>query len=367
MRIDKIRLYKYKIEMNPELKLKNDFILKVREGFIIRLIADNMAEGLGEISPLSGFSLETMDDVFAQITISTSHMVGMELPNGILRLDGQLQKMLAKFALYPSVQFGIEMAIFNLFANHKNVALQNLVNHNPRDKVSITGLLMGERGEIINQTEELINNGYRDIKLKVGGNIAEDVKTVRLVNSIIDGKALLHLDANQKWDFSQAVEFGREIGCAAATYIEEPFYGDLKQVTSFFSETLIPVAVDESFISNKTQDIKSIEGIELVVLKPTLIGGIEKTAQMITELMHYGLKCVISSLFESPLGIFALANMATIPNGVNYAGVGTIKWFKDDLLNNDFMDLPKIGLMRTPVSINDLNPLLIEEIILNEQ
>ncbi|EGU51082.1 O-succinylbenzoate synthase, partial [Vibrio tubiashii ATCC 19109] len=59
------KLYRYELPMDSGVILREQK-LKQREGFVVELTLDGEL-GRGEIAPLPGFSMETMDDVYSQL------------------------------------------------------------------------------------------------------------------------------------------------------------------------------------------------------------------------------------------------------------------------------------------------------------
>ena len=88
---------------------------------------------------------------------------------------------------------------------------------------------------------------------------------------------------------------------------------------------------------------KTISGIETIVLKPTILGGIEKIRHMIKEAKKAAIKTVISSSFETSIGIKTLSNIAATIGHGSPAGLDTIKLFKHDVVNRPL--LPKKGAL----------------------
>jgi len=324
-------VYRYSLKLNQALSL-NGRNFEQRNGFIIHLKSDRGADGFGDIAPLPGVSKETLDESKTQIQALRASLCGQPISERFAALNGQLDTWLNGSSLYPSVRFGLESAILNLIANTKNIPLYKLIAKTNPAKIKITGLLSGSEDQIAAQAQGLIAAGFTELKLKVGKDLEQAIAKVRKVNDIIYGKALLHVDANRAWTFDRALEFGKEIGCDAVNYIEEPFK-DIEKIPEFFDETLIPVALDESVAQMAFDDIKSIPGVDILVLKPTLLGGIEKTFQIIRRSEDLALDTVISSAFESSVGIVTLANLAgTVSHHSVAAGLDTFKWFADDTM-----------------------------------
>jgi L-fuconate dehydratase len=75
-------------------------------------------------------------------------------------------------------------------------------------------------------TRRAYAEGWRAVKMKVGGRIDDDVRRAGLVRAEIGPDALLMMDANQVWDVAEAIaNLGRLAG-ADPYWIEEPTHAD---------------------------------------------------------------------------------------------------------------------------------------------
>ena len=356
-------IYQYAIPLSQPLSIKGHS-LKQREGLIIHIATDSNDEGIGEIAPLAGFSHESLTDVTNQVLDLKSKLLNQAIPENCEKLNGTFSQWLDRFDLKPSVQFGIEAAILNLIANSQEIPLCKLLFSEPQQQIGINGLLQGSQEEVVHHASNLINQGYKAFKLKVGGKecIENDIAKVRALSQAIDGRALLHLDANKSWNLNEAVKFGKGITCALVDYIEEPLK-DITCISQFFEETLIPAALDESLSEQDIDRVKSIEGVDIFVLKPTILGGIEKTWQIKEQAKLTAIETIISSTFESSIGIHTLANLAASSPRKTTAGLDTLKWFKNDLLKeklpiqNGRMAINQRGLHKNDINFDYLTRL----------
>ncbi|WP_235425506.1 L-fuconate dehydratase [Croceibacterium mercuriale] len=76
--------------------------------------------------------------------------------------------------------------------------------------------------KLVRLTEEALADGYRHIKLKVGRDLAEDVRRVALVREVIGPDVTLMIDANQNWEVSEAIDWVNQLAFARPWFIEEP-------------------------------------------------------------------------------------------------------------------------------------------------
>ncbi len=365
MKIVSFRFYKYSLPLSRPIEVHGLKLTK-REGLIIHLKSDRDAEGFGEVAPLDGWSEESLNEAQEQVRELKSVLTGRDVLPGVEKLDGKMNSWFEELNLRRSVQFGIEMAVVNLIAATKNTSLFQSVAYEHRDHRDYTrvhALLDGSVEEVASQAKKYKDDGFMDMKLKVRGSVDESVEKVRAVNEVLRGEVLLHLDANQAWELEDAVRFGREIECSTVAYIEEPLK-HIYQIPEFYQETMIPVALDESLLKLSVEEYKSMDGVDVLVLKPTALGGIEKTWQLMQQARSLGLAIVISSSFESGLGILTLANLASCTVRDQAAGLDTLKWFQQDILKeNVLIRHGKVNIRQRPPRSEDINFELLKEIV----
>jgi len=343
--------------------------LSKRDGFLIRLNSSDGAVGFGEISPLPGFSQESLVEVKLQLKSLRLKIFNETIPQNCEKLEGVLGFWLSKYRLFPSVQFGFETAVLNLLADQKKVTLQRFLSPSKkinRKSIPLVGLLEGSLENIAAEAKRMRKQGFRSFKLKVGAkNIAQDIEKVRRVQGVLKGQGTLRLDANQFWEFLDALCFAKAIEKDSIEYIEEPFKNistQLSRITEFFKASGIPVALDESLAGMNPEDFKSYHGLRAVILKPTILGGIEKTFHWIQKARAKGIDIVISSTFESGMGLLTLARLAAA-FACHPSGLDTYKWFSKDVLTAVLaMDQGNLILPSMPLNEHQLNFSLLKKI-----
>ncbi|MCU1556271.1 MAG: L-fuconate dehydratase [Microbacteriaceae bacterium] len=70
--------------------------------------------------------------------------------------------------------------------------------------------------------QEAVDQGYTDVKLKVGANIDDDVRRLAIAREVIGEDANLMIDANQVWDVGQAIDWLQKLAPFRPRWIEEP-------------------------------------------------------------------------------------------------------------------------------------------------
>ncbi|TCC01547.1 L-fuconate dehydratase [Kribbella soli] len=70
--------------------------------------------------------------------------------------------------------------------------------------------------------EEAVASGYKHVKLKVGANLADDIRRCGIAREVLGPDGHLMIDANQVWDVPEAIEWVKALAQFDPLWIEEP-------------------------------------------------------------------------------------------------------------------------------------------------
>lgn len=160
-----------------------------------------------------------------------------------------------------SVALGVlDMASWDLAAKLADLPLHRLLAERrqttPQDRVWVYaagGYYYPDRGIEMLTAEMLryLDLGYRTVKLKIGGApLAEDLRRVEAVLSILPAGCRLAVDANGRFDAAQALEYGAALAPYDLQWYEEPTdpldYAALAEVAAAYPG---PLATGENLLS----------------------------------------------------------------------------------------------------------------------
>jgi o-succinylbenzoate synthase len=173
--------------------------------------------------------------------------------------------------------------------------------------------------------------GHRDVKVKVGD--AGDVDRVAAVRDAIGPHARLRIDANGAWDVETAV--ARIIAMAPydLELVEQPV-ASIEDLATVRRRVDVAIAADECV--RTVDDARRLEADALVV-KVQPLGGFSATLAVIDAA---GLPVVVSSMFETSVGIAAGLALAAALDDLPYAcglGAPVLDIVADPLLPVDGM------------------------------
>lgn len=344
MKLAGFDIYRYTLPFTEPVTLKG-VQLHSREGILIELTDENSVSELGETSPLPGFSRESLEDAEYQLHELASSLVGSSLP-----ADSHLPEIPLTRELAPSVRFGFELAVYNIYAASQGKALLGVLSDGAGESVALNGLLIGSGEQVLDEARRMREAGYEAVKLKVGArDVREDVDLVGAVADVLGDDVALRLDANRAWSFEEAVDFLRGTSDLRYEYIEEPL-AEPAGLSRLVDEYGARVALDESLVGMKPEDLLEHRYARAVVLKPTLLGGISRALRLGRVAGRIGAAPVISSAYETGVGTSALISLAAVIGGGRIpAGLDTYRRLAADVYE------PALDLSAPSVSVKQIS------------
>jgi len=262
-------------------------IWEIRESIILRLVDGQGRIGWGEISPISWFGSETLE----QALDFCQQFPGEITTKQILTIPDKL----------PACQFGFESALTDL---EQNAELDYT-------DLSYSGLLP-TGVQALHQWKNLWNQGYRTFKWKIGVDaIARELGIFEsLINELPDS-AKLRLDANGGLTREQAetwLKTCEEIP-DKIEFLEQPLgKSELKQMMELSQSYSTTIALDESVATLRDLEDCFQKGWRGVfVIKPGIAGSLYRLKKFC---QNHEIDTVFSSVFETAIGRKAALELA---------------------------------------------------------
>ncbi|KAL9246308.1 hypothetical protein vseg_019859 [Gypsophila vaccaria] len=370
-KIEKLEYWLYEVRLiapPTTVSSKRDSASFLRQGFILAITLDDGSTGFGEIAPLE-IHKENLLDVEEQLRFLVHILKGATI-DGHLPLFGESFSVwiwrvigVSPSSIFPTVRCGLEMAVLNALAASRNCSLLDVlcplsdqanVIFQQSASVDICALVdsEGHPKEVSKVAFELVEEGFHALKIKVGrrDDPREDAQVVQEIRNKIGAEVELRVDANRKWTYEKAIEFGSLVKDCGLQYIEEPVELE-DDIVKFCEVTGLPVALDETIDNIQTNIPESLArfthpGVVALVIKPSVVGGFENVSAIAAWARIKGKLAVISSTFETSIGLSSYVQLAQyldmrcaetshisnkeLVNSVAH-GLGTYKWLKEDV------------------------------------
>ncbi len=139
---------------------------------------------------------------------------------------------------------------------------------------------------------EAVDQGFQHIKLKVGQNLEDDIRRLRIAREVIGDERKLMIDANQVWEVDEAVRWVRELQFAKPWFIEEPTSPDDIEGHRKIRERVAPTKVASGEMCQNRIIFKQLimrNAIDVVQIDSCRIGGVNEILAVLVMAAKYGL------------------------------------------------------------------------------
>ncbi|EJF88907.1 L-fuconate dehydratase [Bartonella tamiae] len=140
--------------------------------------------------------------------------------------------------------------------------------------------------------QEAVDEGFNYVKLKVGRDLEEDKKRVKIARDIIGDERQLMIDANQIWERDQAISWVKELSFAKPWFIEEPTSPDDVEAHRAIRFGVAPVKVATGEMCQNRIIFKQFmmrEAIDIVQIDACRLGGVNEVLSVLLMAAKYNL------------------------------------------------------------------------------
>lgn len=140
--------------------------------------------------------------------------------------------------------------------------------------------------------QEAVDAGFSHIKLKVGHDLQDDIRRVRIAREVIGPDRKLMIDANQVWEVNAAIDWVRELSFAKPWFIEEPTSPDDVEGHRKIRLGVSPVKVATGEMCQNRIVFKQLimrEAIDVVQIDACRLGGVNEVLAVMLMAARYNL------------------------------------------------------------------------------
>lgn len=222
-----------------------------------------------------------------------------------------------------SIAFGFESAFANL-ENEERTPWQN-----GEYGIPINGLIwMGDKELMQRRIAEKLNDGFRILKLKIGGiRFDDEIDLLKIIRKSFSKSDLeIRLDANGSFTQANALDRLNILSAFNIHSLEQPIKaGQTETMADICLKSPVAIALDEELIGKRTHDEKValLNAIkpQYIILKPALCGGFRDAADYAAIIGED--RWWATSALESNLGLYAIGRWLSHYNLSMPQGLGT--------------------------------------------
>ena len=279
-----------------------------RSGLLVVLHAGS-SRGLGEASPLPGFSPDTIED--AEAALGALDLGALQRAVDVEDTGEALQSVANLLPEgQPAARMALEAAALDLRGQQRRLSAPALLGADPGAERALAWLVGAPGAGALQEIRRAQLAGYEHFKLKLGqsGRFETEVAAVRELRRALGAGPRLRLDANHGWSVAQARSACTRLEALDIEFIEEPCTRLTRPIGS-----RIPVALDESLQGLDPDDLEGLArrcGACFVILKPMVLGGLSRCLQLGWRARALDLGVVVSHSFDGPVALAAASALA---------------------------------------------------------
>ena len=323
MHIASIETYPVRVPLKPAFRMVSALGRHDESQFVlVRLLTNDGVEGAGEASVTVRWSGETVWGVQAIIErVLVPLIAGMELnasdPLSCIEAIDRRMDVAVKHNWFA--KSAIEMACWDALGKAAGKPVFELLGGACRALAIPSRFSLGayDVPRAKARAAELVAEGFTTVKVKVGGQPADDIARVRAVREIIGVDRKLVIDANCGWDADTAIACIRQLADCRIDLVEQPTPdGDYESIARVRRKCGVPVMADDMcFDLVHAKELIRNRGVDLISVYPGKNGGIRKAREIVKLAEEHDIGCTIGSNLEFDIATAAMGHLiVSAPN-----------------------------------------------------
>ena len=247
----------------------------VTEGHVLRIATEDGSEGFGYASTTAHMGSLT-GSLKAELDYLRDSVVGRDAED----IESILMSLDRAIRGAPQAKAAIDCALHDLQARRLGVPLCHLFGGKVRDRVPILRILaIKTPTEMAAQARKLVDAGYAYLKIKVHGDVAEDVARVAAIRAEVGDDIHLTIDANQSYAPKDAIAALNAMAKYRIDLAEQPVpVEDFEGLALVTRSVPITIEADEAAGSlREIYQLVSRRAVDAVSLKIPKLGGLRNT------------------------------------------------------------------------------------------
>jgi len=294
--------------------------LSKRTFAVLRLMRDDGTNGLGEASPLPGYSPDSM----AEVSDELQRLV--DTPVDANPLASPLELLVDAFAAHPlkhpASRLALETALLDWLGHTRGEPVHHLLGGDvERQPIPIADLVFeANPASWPACADTLLADGATHLKLKAGSDLDAEVaalQTIRRAHPTLP----LRLDANCRIPLEALRRHAESLEALELELLEEPV------APADWSAALnlpLPFALDESLRDEElSRRLLGSGAIRAVVIKPMVLGGVRASFEVAERAAAHGAQYFVSHTFDGPIARAVTAELALALQTELAAGLGS--------------------------------------------
>ena len=147
--------------------------------------------------------------------------------------------------------------------------------------------------KMVRLAKEAVAAGFRTIKIKVGANVADDIRRCGILRSAIGNDIAIAVDANQCWDVGTGIEWIRQLQSFDLAWVEEPTSPDDVLGHAAIRRSVSPVPISTGEHTHNRIMFKQFfqaKAVDLIQIDAARVGGVNENLAILLMAKKFGVR-----------------------------------------------------------------------------
>ena len=292
------------------------------QNIYIKLYTDASIIGHGECSAFPMIAGETQNTCFEMAKDFAALWKGKDP----LAIEDRMNELHAFTAFNSTIKSAFDMALFDVAAQHAGQPLYQFLGGEQKKELETDLTIgIGTPEAMAEQAKDFVERGVRIIKIKLGKNAMEDVERVKSIREAAGENITLRIDANQGWDYEDALYALQSMYNYDIEFCEQPMrYWNDHKLPMLASYSSIPIMADESvFDHHDAERLIAANACTYINIKFAKSGGILEAQKINSVCEANKMHCMMGGMLESRLALTAFAHFATAHDNIKFYDMDT--------------------------------------------
>ncbi|HEY2725884.1 MAG TPA: dipeptide epimerase [Parafilimonas sp.] len=320
MKITTTEIYKFSIPMVPFTIATGT--MHFAQNIFIRIHTDAGITGVGECSAFPMITGETQATCFEM----AKDFALLWKNKNALDTEQRMSELHAFTALNNTIKSAFDMALHDITAKDANLPLYKFLGGDEKKELK-TDVTVGINTPQLMalQAKNFTEQGAEILKVKVGKSVQHDVETIYLLTNAVGNKIKLRIDANQGWNYNEAVKVLMALKDYNIEFCEQPLHKhddyllpQLKQISP------VKIMADESVFDHyDAMRLIGSNACDYINIKFAKSGGILEAQKINAVCEERNIQCMMGGMLESRVALTAFAHFATAFNNIKFYDMDT--------------------------------------------
>ena len=292
------------------------------QNIFLRIHTDEGLTGVGECSAFPMITGETQATCFEM----AKDFASLWRNKDALVIEERMNELHAFTAYNNTIKSAFDMALHDIASQHAQLPLYKFLGGNKKKELE-TDLTIGISSpvQMAILAKEFVERGVRILKIKLGKDAKEDVHRIELISNAVGGKIKLRIDANQGWNYDDAVYVLTALKKYNIEFCEQPMHKhDDHLLPQLKKISPVKIMADESIFDHyDAERLIHTAACSYINIKFAKSGGIIEAKKINSVCEERNIPCMMGGMLESRVALTAFSHFATAFDNIRFYDMDT--------------------------------------------